>query len=125
MKVVIAGSRWLIHKGTLGLVRRAVRESGFDVAEVVSGCAPGVDLAGEEFAREEGLPVKRFPADWSKGRAAGPIRNGKMAAYADALVALPHPTKESRGTADMVRQMRRAGKPVFVLALTAEDLAAE
>lgn len=53
-----------------------------EVVEIVSGGAPGADALGERYAAERGWPVKRFPADWSMGRKAGPLRNGQMATYA-------------------------------------------
>ncbi len=53
------------------------------VNEVVHGDAPGADRGGAAWARERGLFVTAFPADWAThGRAAGPIRNRRMAHYA-------------------------------------------
>jgi hypothetical protein len=78
--VIIAGCRDIYDYEA---VRRAVENSGFQVTEVVSGCATGVDTLGERWAEENGVPVKRFPADWNKyGKAAGGMRNGDMAVYA-------------------------------------------
>ncbi len=82
-----------------------------EAVEIVSGGARGADALGERYAAERGWPVKRFPADWSQGRKAGPVRNAQMAAYATHLVALPG----GRGTADMVRQARAAGLEVRVV----------
>jgi len=74
---------------------------------------PQYDGLAEEWARENGIPIKRFPADWDKhGKAAGPIRNRAMAEYADALLAVWD--GESKGTANMILEMHRMGKPVFV-----------
>lgn len=51
---------------------------------VVSGCAPGADAGGEEWADSRGIAVQRFPADWERyGRSAGPRRNQQMADYCD------------------------------------------
>lgn len=87
--------------------------SGFEVSEVVSGGARGVDAAGEVWAKGYRIPVRRFPANWkTHGGAAGPIRNGEMAAYADAVIAIWD--GQSRGTADMVRQAEQAGLKVYV-----------
>jgi hypothetical protein len=117
MKVIIAGSRRLRGAKARALVAEALAAAGWDrvVTEVVSGGASGIDCAGEEWAAAMGLSVLPFPADWkAHGKGAGPRRNQEMADYADALIAIPHPTLESRGTADMVRRMRAAGKPVYV-----------
>lgn len=86
------------------------------VDEVVSGGARGADAAGEVWARRQGCAVEVFPADWELyGRGAGPRRNGQMADHADALVALWDGV--SSGTKDMIRQMRRRMKPVWVFVL--------
>lgn len=69
--------------------------------EIVSGGAKGVDAMGERFAKEEGLALRIFPADWSRyGRAAGPIRNEGMAIYSTHL--LSYWNGVSKGTKSMI-----------------------
>ena len=110
MKVVIAGSRHI--KDRLGLVK-AITQSGFDITEVVSGTATGVDQMGEAWALAHDIKVKRFPADWTKhGNAAGPIRNADMAEYADAAIILWD--SQSRGTLNMIKNMHTRDKPYFI-----------
>jgi len=78
------------------------------MTDVVSVGAAGVDSLGERWARENGIPVKRSPADWkAHGRAAGPIRNRQMVEYADALIALWDGT--SRGAANMIGEAKARG----------------
>lgn len=110
MKIIIAGGR---DFDNYLLLLEAVVKSGFDVTEVVSGGAPGADTLGELFARDMDLPMKRFPADWNRhGRAAGPIRNGEMAEYGDALIAMWDGV--STGTANMIKQATERGLKVYV-----------
>jgi len=110
MKVIIAGSRRI---NDYARVCKAVIDSGFEVTEVVSGRAKGVDTLGEQYAEEHNLPAKLFPADWGQyGRAAGPIRNGQMAEYADALIAIWN--GESRGTENMVKQAVKKQLKIFI-----------
>jgi hypothetical protein len=113
MKLIIAGGRDI---DDAGLVQLAIEDSGWgaSVTEVVSGGAPGIDSAGEAIAALHGIRVQRFPAEWHlHGRAAGPIRNEKMAIYGDRLVAIWDGS--SRGTKNMIDQMKKLGKPVFVM----------
>ena len=110
MRTIIAGSRNITD---LSVVREAVERSGFSVTEVVSGGARGVDRLGERLAGILEVPCRVFPADWdAHGRSAGAIRNGEMADYADALVAVWD--GRSRGTANMISQARRRGLEVYV-----------
>lgn len=110
MKTIIAGSRGITQ---LEAVERAVADSGFEIAEVVSGAARGVDTLGEVWAAQRGVPVQRCLADWDRyGRRAGHVRNTRMAMYADALVAVWD--GESRGTAHMIEQARTLGLKVHV-----------
>ena len=104
MKVIIAGSRTITE---MNLVNRVIQASGFKITEVVSGKEPrGVDHLGEIWANYNGIPVKPFPADWHQyGLAAGPIRNRKMAEYADAIIAIRSRLgTKSNGTDDMINQ---------------------
>jgi len=110
MRVIIAGSReGAVYKNVVD----AVRESCWDITEVVSGGARGVDKLGEEFAKKNSIPLKTFHANWTKyGKRAGPIRNKKMAEYADALIAIWD--GKSRGTKDMICQATIQGLWVHV-----------
>lgn len=109
MKVIIAGSR---HIEDDTLVYRAINQSCFDITEVVSGTARGIDTLGEQWAKAHNIPCKRFPPDWDKhGKKAGILRNVEMAEYADALVAVWDGF--SRGTAHMIDSMTLLGKPVY------------
>ena len=80
----------------------------------------GIDEAGEEWANNHGIPVKPFAADWNKyGNAAGPTRNKAMADHAEALIAIPHPTLESKGTWNMIEQAVNQGLKVHIHRLQA------
>lgn len=82
--------------------------------EIVSGAAPGADTLAVRYATEADIPFKVFPADWKKyGRSAGPRRNRQMAEYADAAIVFWD--GKSRGTQNMIQQMRELGKPVEVI----------
>jgi hypothetical protein len=107
VKVIIAGGRdfW-----DCAVCDNAIERSGFKITEIVSGGAQGADALGVQWARLHGIPMRHFPAQWKEhGRAAGPIRNRKMAEYADALIALPG----GRGTANMVAEARKRGLLVY------------
>ena len=68
---------------------------------IVSGHASGADALGERYAQERGYETEIYPADWkAHGRAAGPIRNAKMASVAHALIAFWD--GKSRGTKNMI-----------------------
>jgi hypothetical protein len=110
VNVIIAGCRGYEKYET---VVEAVAASGFDITEVVCGCARGVDTLGERWANENNIPVARHPADWNTfGRKAGPVRNQQMANYGDALIAVWD--GKSRGTKNMIQCMERQDKPVYV-----------
>lgn len=112
MNCIIAGTRTI---DDYDLVCAAITASGFagEITCVISGGAQGVDLLGERWAREQGLPYLRFPAGWqAHGRGAGPIRNEQMAQEAQALIAIWDGA--SRGTHDMLRRARDRGLRVFV-----------
>lgn len=94
---------------------------------VVSGKAKGVDTLGERWAKRNNIPVKEFPAKWDDLEAegalvregqygkynckAGFMRNGQMAEYADALIAIDLGTS---GTQDMIKQANERGLKVFL-----------
>ena len=103
MKVIIAGGRDFCNKVMLvDALGHFLKEYG-EITEVVCGMADGADTLGRLWAEFMQIPVKEFPADWSKhGKAAGPIRNKQMAEYADVLIAFWD--GKSKGTKDMIDQ---------------------
>src|SRR5258706_1126727 len=108
VKVILAGSRTITDPFLTDLV---IARAGWTPTEIVSGCAAGVDTLGEQFACRHGIPVKRFPANWTKyGSFAGPERNGRMARYADALALVWDGS--SKGSANMLQQAREHILPV-------------
>lgn len=118
MKLIVAGSRDL-DEGTVYAEMAKLRSEGHVLAqatEIVSGCARGADTAGERYARSFGIPVKKFPADWSKyGKSAGPMRNRQMAEYGDVLLLIWD--GKSRGSANMKSQMVTRNKKVYEVIL--------
>jgi len=110
MRTIIAGTRDII---SYYQVVTAIRESGFEITEVISGTARGVDSLGERWAREKNIPCQQFPAQWDKyGKSAGYRRNEDMAKVADALIAVWD--GQSRGTKHMINIARTRGLQVFI-----------
>ncbi len=112
MKVIIAGSR---HITDYDFVSNIIDESPFLITEIVSGEAKGVDSVGKRYGYLHRIPIKAVPAYWKRyGLEAGPIRNCKMAQYADALIAIPCVC--SKGTRHMIAEARRLNRPSFIKA---------
>ena len=109
MRVIIAGGRDY-HLGREDWEKLIeLRDSGV-ITEVVSGGCRGVDFAGERWAELNGLMMTRFPAEWDVYRAAaGPIRNRKMAEYADAVILF----RGGRGTDSMRKIAKEVGLKVL------------
>jgi hypothetical protein len=113
MRTIIAGSR----DGVAYLdVYRAMQQAaaqGLMPDIIVCGACPGdasADMVGDRWAQQHGICANYHPAAWGKhGRAAGPIRNAKMASVADAAVVVHHGTP---GSANMLREARARALPV-------------
>ena len=104
MKIIIAGGRGYNCYTTLKNVCDLVisdRQLKPNDIEIVSGGAKGADTLGEQYAKENNYPLKKFPADWElHGKSAGYIRNKQMAEYGDILIAFWD--GESKGTKHMI-----------------------
>lgn len=120
MVIMVTGSRGLTDRAYVGpafaagvLELGAALEPGHTLLH--GGCR-GVDRIAAELAAGWGWQVLEYPADWPRyGRAAGPLRNRRMVEDAQAGVAVWD--GRSRGTADAIAQLRRAGRPVCVARL--------
>jgi hypothetical protein len=124
MKVIIAGSRsfgdhdkrgWGQAQRDWELLCSSMARLQSPVTEVVSGGAKGADRLGEVWSQKVHLvPMRKFKANWERlGNQAGIKRNCEMAEYADGLVAFWD--GKSPGTKHMIYEMKRRGKPVFVV----------
>lgn len=113
MRVIIAGTRTFNDVEFLKKQMYYAFRNDY-ISEIVSGCAKGADLLGEEWAKERNIPVKRFPADWAKhGKAAGPMRNEEMAKNADACIVFWD--GESKGTKNMIDNAKKQNLKLFVI----------
>lgn len=85
LRIIIAGGRTFNDYTKLNnSLKDIISNRTFEVDEIViiSGTARGADQLGERFANENGLKVKKFPADWETlGKRAGYVRNSDMAKY--------------------------------------------
>ena len=126
MKVIIAGSRTI---NDYTLVNKVIKNSGFKIDEVISGCANGVDKCGEYWAKAHDIPIKYFPADWDNiehskaivkinkygkkyNAIAGMLRNEEMAMYANALIAIIK--DNSSGTTNMIKLAEKYKLKIYI-----------
>ena len=117
LNLIIAGGRDFTDQLTMATAIKAIINSnGLTTTPItlVCGMAAGADMTGCILAKKWNWPVAEYPADWkTHGKSAGPIRNKQMADNADALIAFWD--GKSRGTANMIRTMEAANKPVIVI----------
>lgn len=112
------GTEWVEDSRQLDKLRRTLdaaleaAQSAGKVAVIIHGNARGADLLADQYAREKSIRVLPFPADWNlHGRRAGPIRNRLMLTEGQPHVIVAF--KGGNGTADMIRQGKKAGVPVY------------
>lgn len=106
-RVIIAGGRdfknYNLLKEKVDYYLQHAINNDFKIV-IVSGVARGADKLGEKYAKERGYEIAYFPADWSKGKGAGYLRNEQMAEYAKqkqgALIAFWD--NQSKGTKHMI-----------------------
>mgnify|MGYP002626447683 CR=1 FL=1 len=109
MRVLICGSRLWEDADTIRAALEILRPDA-----VLHGACRGADCqAGCEAAALD-IDVEEFPADWSLGPSAGPIRNSAMLqTKPDLVVAFVRRTPNANtGTYDTVNKARRMGIPV-------------
>lgn len=111
IKLIVCGGRdYSLSEFDYGILTGIHLAAG--ISEIVSGGCAGADQGGERWAAEHQVKIKYFIPLWAeRGKVAGPLRNGEMAKYGDAVIAF----KGGRGTANMVEQARNNGLIVFDL----------
>ena len=114
MKLIIAGSRGVhLNEQTLtNLV--ATLPSSQEIAEIVSGGAPGIDSLAIKCFTNSKYKLTVMNANWDLyGKVAGFIRNKQMADYADALLAIWDGS--SPGTKHMINTAQENGLKIKVI----------
>ena len=116
-RIIIAGSRTVPEQDYDLFMKclKIFKNFKRDEVEIVSGTARGADKFGENTAETWGLPIKKFPPDWSLGKKAGYLRNKQMAEYATHLIAIVDLAFESRGTRLMIDLAKEYGLKIRVL----------
>lgn len=118
-KLIVAGGRdfqdYDLLSKNLEKIRTVILSDNLaDDLEIVSGCARGADSLGIQWAKENHVSLKLFPADWDKyDKRAGILRNIQMGDYADSLIAFWD--GKSRGTNHMINYAREKGLGVFIV----------
>ena len=113
MRVLVCGDR---HWTNEEVIRRELR-SLTAPSVVIHGCARGADTIAGRVAKELGVTVEEYPAQWSlHGRAAGPIRNRQMLEQGkpDLVLAFHGDLAKSKGTKNMIEQASKAGVAVRI-----------
>lgn len=114
MRLLVCGGRDFNNISRVFHVLHAINAKR-PVTLLIEGGAQGADRLAREWARANDVPVLTFEADWkAHGKAAGPIRNGRMIheGKPDGVVAFPG----GRGTANMVEQALENGIKVMEVA---------
>lgn len=113
MRVLVCGCRDFNDPMTLGSWLGGIHKNNGPITLIIEGGSSGADYMARKFAERQGIPVRTFDAEWGKyGKSAGPIRNRQMLVEGkpDLVVAF----EGGAGTADMVKQARRAGVKVVM-----------
>lgn len=115
-KLVVAGSRELqdynIVSNTLD---DYIKKLGNNYSvTILSGTAKGADKLGEKYAKDKGLKLEQYPAQWENfGKAAAVKRNAQMAHIADAVIVFWD--GQSVGTENMIKCAKSENIPCKVV----------
>lgn len=104
--------RLLITGGRDFTDRAAIEKALLDIEQrpdvVIHGDAAGADRIAGSVAKEQGLDVWKFPANWARyGKSAGPRRNYQMLVEGRPTHVLAFPG--GAGTENMIKQASKAG----------------
>lgn len=114
MRLLVCGGRTFgRERGERFRVYTTLTEAHADqpISVLIDGGAPGADEVARTWASINGVESLTFTANWrAYGRAAGPIRNGRMLSEGRPELVIAFPG--GSGTADMVSRARAAGVEV-------------
>lgn len=117
MRIVVSGSRTITDEKT---VERIL--AGYIAVKdiVITGGCRGIDRIAHDYARRYFADTEVYEADWdTHGKAAGPIRNGKMMEDAGILIAFWD--GKSRGTRSAIDEARKRGVETHIHYITSDQ----
>lgn len=114
MKLLIAGGRnYKLNQAGKAYLDQLFFSHNF--SELIEGEAPGIDSSAKAWGMSKEIPIKPFPANWTKyGKRAGILRNQEMINILgknDLAIYFPG----GRGTDDCYRRAVAASVPVLDL----------
>lgn len=111
-KVIVAGYRNYHNKDYVYDKLDEILKS-YSPCEILEGGASGVDALAKQYAIDNSIPYKEYPANWNLyGRSAGVLRNQEMARNGDVLIAFYN---GSIGTANMIKEAKSRGLKVHIV----------
>lgn len=116
--ILVTGSRDWEDRGVLRHTLANLNAgNGYEL--LVHGDARGADTLAKEWAEDNGLATKAYPAPWKKyGKIAGRVRNVEMLkAHPDATV-IAFPLPQSRGTVHCINEAVKMGRSVLMISPT-------
>lgn len=109
VKLAIVGSRGITNSRLLEEIIDEYLRPEYEIIEVISGGAKGVDSLAEDWADSNGIDKRIFLADWKKyGKSAGYRRNHDIIKNSDFVLVLWD--GESRGTRHDISLMKTYNK---------------
>lgn len=108
-KVLVCGGRHYADRGAVFAFLDDIANGGR--IHIVQGGAEGADGLAREWALSRCVPLTTYPADWRKGKAAGPIRNTQMLTDENPSLVIAFPG--GKGTADMIAKAKAKGVKVI------------
>lgn len=109
MRILVCGGRDFTNQS---IFNQAMEDLLGKVTVIIHGAARGADTLADNWAKEHGLTVEAYPADWDKyGKRAGFIRNSQMLKEGkpDRVIAFPG----GKGTEMMINLAHAAKVPVW------------
>lgn len=116
--VIVCGGRDFDDYGLLCSRLDAATADLGRVVVVTGACPRGADALAERWAHARRHVVKRYHADWTLGKRAGPLRNEEMVSEVAAVpehYAVAFHDGKSPGTADCLARLRRYKFPLKVV----------
>jgi hypothetical protein len=109
MKILITGGRNYKNKKLLYSVLDYINEQT-PIESLAHGDCTGADLLAKEWCLAKSIKSTAYPADWSIGKKAGPMRNAYMLKDFEPDMVLAF--DGGRGTANAIQFAKKMGFPV-------------